>query len=72
MENDLPIPLSDDERKALTAKAAAGEIPTLEICRRFIATIRKSLAAAPKRTEKGNKSRNKKAETSEDDIKDFF
>lgn len=72
MLNPLPPqPLTEDERKTLIARAASGEIPTLETCRRFIATIRQSILSKPKKTEAAKKSRTKKAVVSEDQL-DFF
>ncbi len=66
-----PVPLTTDERKTLIARAAAGEIPTLETCRRFIATIRSSISLTPAKTAKAAKSRTKVSPTTEDQI-DFF
>ncbi len=71
MTSSSPIePLSKSEADALRARAAAGEPPSFESLRRFIATIRKSWLAKPDAQTKG-KSRDKKAPPSEDQV-DFF
>lgn len=54
-----PEPLSKAEAAEARARASAGEMPSLEILRRFVATIRKSWTAKPDSQTKG-KSRNKK------------
>ena len=63
------VPLTEEERKHYQALAAQGKIPTLEICRRFIATIRKNFT--PEQTANAKKSRVKTPVKSEDQI-DFF
>lgn len=68
---DPPVPLTEAEAKALRARAEAGEIPTLAIVRRFIATIRKSILASPAKIEKTKTTRNKKPVVDEDQVKFF-
>lgn len=68
--SDSPQPLSKDEAAALRASTAAGNPPTLDILRRFIATIRKTWTAKPDAQTKG-KSRDKKPVADENQI-DFF
>lgn len=63
-------PLTKAEADALRASAAAGNPPTLETLRRFIATIRKNWTAKPEAQTKG-KSRDKKKPLDENQI-DFF
>lgn len=67
-----PIPLTESERLHFQAEAEKGKYPTLEIVRRFIATIRKSIKESPVKLAKTAKTRNKKPEVTEDDVKDFF
>jgi hypothetical protein len=64
-------PLSPAEAAAYRAKAAAGETPSLDIVRRFIATIRKTFAASPAKTAKAGKTRNAKPKPDESQM-DFF
>lgn len=66
-----PIPLTEDERKHYQSLAEKGTPPTLDIVRRFIATIRKSILSSPKKVEKTKTSRNKKPAVNEDQV-DFF
>ena len=70
MTSPSPDKLTPAELASLRARAAAGEIPTLEICRLFIASIRKSWLAKPDAQTKG-KSRTKKVIPDENQI-DFF
>jgi hypothetical protein len=65
------IPLTEAERAHYQAEAERGNPPSLEIVRRFVATIRKSITESPIKLEKTAKSRNKKVELTEDQI-DFF
>ena len=63
-------PLTKAEADAARAEASAGRPPSLEILRRFIATIRKSWLAKPPEKTQG-KSRTKAAPVDESQI-DFF
>lgn len=63
-------PLTKGEADTLRARGSAGEMPSLESLRRFVATIRKSWLSKPDSQTKG-KSRDKKAPPSEDQV-DFF
>lgn len=65
-----PEPLTKSEAETLRARASAGELPSLESLRRFIATIRKNWTAKPEAQTKG-KSRDKKKPPDENQI-DFF
>lgn len=67
-----PQPLTETERAHYQAEAEKGNYPTLEIVRRFIATIRTSIKNSPIKLAKTAKTRNKKAEASEEDVGDFF
>lgn len=71
MDQSPPQPLTEDERKHYQAAAEKGIFPTLEIVRRYIATIRKSITNSPAKLVKTAKTRNKKPEISEDQV-DFF
>lgn len=64
------LPLSKAEADQARAEASAGRPPSLEILRRFIATIRKNWTAKPPEQTKG-KSRDKKPVVDENQI-DFF
>lgn len=66
-----PIPLSEAERAFHQAEAEKGNFPSLEIVRRFVATIRTSIRSNPIKLEKTAKTRNKKPDASEKEI-DFF
>lgn len=63
-------PLTKAEADAARAEASAGRPPSLEILRRFIATIRKSWLAKPAEKTQG-KNRTKAAPVDENQI-DFF
>ncbi len=65
-----PIPLTREEIASVREKARAGNLPTLETLRRFIASTRKSWLAKPVEKTQG-KSRVKKEPPSEKEI-DFF
>ena len=67
-----PEPLSPSELALYRAQAAKGETPSLEIIRRFIATIRKNFLASPRAVEKGKTTRNAKPPKATDDQVDFF
>jgi hypothetical protein len=66
-----PVPLTEDERKHYPAEAEKGKYPTLDIVRRFIATIRTSIKNSPVKTAKTKVSRNKKPVVDETQV-DFF
>lgn len=70
MADEIP-PLSPQEKAHYTAEASAGRTPSLEIIRRFIATIRKSFTANPNLGEKSQKPRTAKAKPDDKQI-DFF
>lgn len=63
-------PLSKSEQAEARARASAGEMPSLETLRRFVATVRKSWLAKPDTQTKG-KSRDKKPAPDDKQI-DFF
>lgn len=65
------VPLTEAERAHYQAEAEKGIFPSLEIVRRFVATIRKSITESPIKMEKTAKTRNKKLELTEDQV-DFF
>lgn len=66
-----PQPLTPQEIAFHRAQAAGGISPSLEICKRFILTIRKTFLASPKAVAKGKTTRNAKAKPDEAQI-DFF
>lgn len=66
-----PLPLTEAERKHYQSEAEKGKYPSLDVVRRFIATIRTSITNSPAKTEKVAKSRNKKPIINEDQV-DFF
>jgi hypothetical protein len=70
--SDEPIPLTEAERLHYQAEAAKGKYPTLEIVRRFIATIRGSIKNSPVKLAKTAKTRNKKAAATDEDVEEFF
>jgi hypothetical protein len=63
-------PLSKTEAAEARARASAGEMPSLDLLRRFVATIRQSWLAKPDAQTKG-KSREKKPSPDDKQI-DFF
>jgi hypothetical protein len=67
-----PIPLTEAERLHYQSEAEKGKYPTLEIVRRFIATIRTSIKNSPAKLAKTAKTRTKKAEATDEDIEGFF
>jgi hypothetical protein len=64
-------PLTAAEQAHYRSLAARGETPSLDIIRRFIATIRKTFSASPIKVEKASKTRNAKPKPDESQI-DFF
>lgn len=62
--NSEETPFTPTELAAHRVSAAAGNIPSLEICRKFVLTIRKNWAAKPEEKTKG-KSRDKVAKPDE-------
>lgn len=66
MNTDTPEPLTEAERAHYQALAEKGDYPPLEIVRRFVATIRKSILASPAKVAKTKKSRVK--ETKAEDV----
>jgi hypothetical protein len=71
LDQTPPVPLTEAERLHYQAEAAKGKIPTLDIVRRFIATIRKNITESPIKLAKTAKSRNKKTPPDEAQV-DFF
>lgn len=69
-DNSETPPLTRQELAHYRQEAAAGRLPSLEIIRRFIATIRKGWTSKPEEKTKG-KSRTKAPTVTEDKI-DFF
>lgn len=72
MPEDNPLPLSETERAHYQAEAEKGKYPSLEIVRRFIATIRNSIKTSPVKMAKTAKTRVKKADATEEDVDKFF
>ena len=70
MTEPIIQPLTKGEAETLRARASAGEMPSLESLRRFVATIRKAWLAKPDAQTKG-KSRDKKTPPDEKQI-NFF
>lgn len=70
-DQNPPLPLTETERLHYQSQAERGIMPDLSITRRFIATIRKSILASPKKLEKTAKTRNKTPDVDENNI-DFF
>ena len=70
-DSNLDDPLTPREIAALRLQAEQGKTPSLDIVRRFIATIRKTFLASPKKVEKSKVSRNSKAKPDESQV-DFF
>lgn len=67
-----PEKLTPAELAHYRAQAAKGETPSLDIVRRFIATIRKNFLSSPAKVEKGKTTRNAKPAKTSDDQVDFF
>lgn len=65
------VPLTREEIAHYRALAEKGETPSLDIVRRFVATIRKTFNSTPKAVEKSKVSRNTKPKLTEDQL-DFF
>ena len=66
-----PTPLTEAERLHYQTEAEKGNYPSLEIVRRFIATIRKSINSSPAKLAKTAKTRVKAKPIDEDQV-DFF
>lgn len=64
-------PLTPAEKLQAEKDAQQGKLPSMELCRRFIATIRKAITSVPKVEASAKKTRDKKPKTTEDQI-DFF
>lgn len=72
LDQTPPEPLSIEEQAHYRKKAELGETPTLDIVRRWVATMRKSILASPTKTANAKKGRNKKVVATEDDVGKFF